>query len=51
MTSGEVSSALSIMWSGVYFQNKIALKSITLDAIIPTIKYFFQPALFYESHN
>jgi hypothetical protein len=51
MTSGEVSSPLSIICSSVYFQNKIALKVIILDAIIPSIKYFFQCAWLYDSQN
>ena len=42
MISGEVSRHLSIIQSGVQFQNKITLKGIILDTIIPFIKYFFQ---------
>ena len=39
------------MWSDVYFHNKIASKSKLLDAVIPSIKCIFQPALLYDSHT
>jgi hypothetical protein len=39
------------MWSDVYFQNKISLKGKWLDAIIPSIKYFFQSALLCDSYT
>jgi hypothetical protein len=51
MTYWGVSRPLSIILIGVQVQNKITLKGIILDAIIPSIKYFFQTAVLYDSHN
>jgi len=51
MTYWEVSRPLSIILTGVQVQNKITLKGIILDAIIPSIKYFFQTSVLYDSHN
>jgi hypothetical protein len=35
----------------VYFKNEIPLKGKRLDAIIPSIKYFSQPALLNDIHK